>query len=72
MEISPIVRYGLFSAAAGLGCLAIAYGFDAVGQAGVQEALFLSGIYYNGAVESVHCRVTRAQVAGNKPDRPLE
>jgi hypothetical protein len=39
MKISPIIRYVLLGAAAGLVCLTVADGFHAAGQAGIREAL---------------------------------
>jgi len=50
-------QYGLFGAATALGCLAIAYGFDAAGHASIQEAIFRTSIYDNGAVECVRCGI---------------
>ena len=72
MTNSSIVRYCVFGAAAGLGCLTVAYGFEAVGQAGLQEAIFRSNVYYRSAVACVHCGATSPQFVGNRPGLPVE
>lgn len=56
MRISRIVTYALLGSAAGLACLAIARGFEDSGQAGFQEAMFLTGRCYNGAANCVYSR----------------
>jgi hypothetical protein len=65
MRKSLIVRYGVFGVTAGLGCLAVAYGFDAMGQAGLQEAIFRSDVYYRDTVAWVHCGATSPKFAAN-------
>jgi hypothetical protein len=72
MTRSSIVRYGMFGAAAALGCLAVAYGLDAVGQAGLQEAIFRSNVDYRGTIACVHCGATSAKFAENRPDVPVQ
>lgn len=54
------------------GCLAVAYGFDAAGHAGLQEAIFRSSVSYRGTVACVHCGAKSPEFAGNRPDLPVE
>jgi hypothetical protein len=72
MTISSMVRSGVFGAAAGLGCLVVANGFDAAGQAGLQEAMFRSSVSYPRIVESLHCGATGPELARNSPGLPVE
>jgi hypothetical protein len=69
---TSLLRHFLLSAAAGLGCLTIAHGFHAAGQAGVQEALFLGSLHYDGTVNGDHCRRARAQSPDETPARLIE
>jgi hypothetical protein len=73
MTKPSIVQYGMFGAAAGLGSLAVAYGFDAVGQTGLEEAIFRSDVYSRGAAACVHCGATTSpKLAENRPDVPVQ
>jgi hypothetical protein len=72
MQVSPIARCGLLSVAVGFGYLVIVYGFDAVGEAGIQESMFRSGRYCSLAAGCSYSRGNSAEVAGKKAGRPLE
>jgi hypothetical protein len=71
MNIS-LIKHVLLGAAVGAGCLVIAYGFHAAGHAGVREALFIRGIYYDGTNECVHCSRMKPELAGDKTGTPLQ
>jgi hypothetical protein len=72
MTLSLMLRYGVIGTAGGFGCLVVAYGFDAAGQASLQEAVFRSSVYYHGTLSCLHCGVTGSEAAGNRPGLALE